>query len=284
VTDVGYGTGTLPGAGGGARHTCCWTPAAAPVGVLVVAHGLAEHSGRYHWFATCMARRGYIVHAIDHRGHGRSDGRRADIGSFDDAVTDLGTLFNRAADAQPALPCFVLGHSMGGAIAFALAARTPPRLAGLLLSAPLLGMDPATPAWRIAVVKALARVAPGLGALTLPSDTISRDPAVVSAYDNDPLVTRGAIPARTLAELFGHVAGFTALAPRIQVPVLVMHGTGDRLVPFAYVRPVVESIGSKDRTLKLYEGLYHEILNEPEREQVCSDIVAWLDAHIANLR
>jgi alpha-beta hydrolase superfamily lysophospholipase len=280
VTDVGYSTGTMPGASGGARHTCCWTAAAAPVGVVVLAHGLAEHSGRYHWLATRLARRGYIVHALDHRGHGRSDGRRADIVSFDDVVSDVGTLFKRATDAQPALPRFVLGHSMGGAIAFDFAARSSAHLHGLLLSAPLLGMDAATPAWRIALVRMLARLAPGVGAITLPSDTISRDPAVVSAYDNDPLVSRGAIPARTIAELFEHVGAFGALAPRLQTPVLVMHGTADRLVPFANVRSVVQALGSRDRTLKLYEGLYHEILNEPEREQVCSDIEGWLADHL----
>ena len=279
MSAVEESSGSLTGAGGVALHTCCWRPHADPVGLVVIAHGLAEHSARYRWFATRLATEGYLVHALDHRGHGRSPGRRADIGAFDDVVRDLGTLFDRAAQSLPARPHFLLGHSMGGAIAFEWALRNPGRLSGLLLSAPLLALDPATPAARIALVKLLARLAPGLGAVTLPSDTISRDPAVVRAYDEDPLVYRSAIPARTLAQLFAHVGSFAARAALLQTPVLVMHGTGDRLVPFEHVRPIVAAIGSADRTLKLYEGLYHEILNEPEREQVCDDILRWLRGH-----
>jgi alpha-beta hydrolase superfamily lysophospholipase len=267
-------SGSMRGSGGGALHTCSWTPSGSPVGVVVVAHGLAEHSARYDWFATRLALQGYVVHALDHRGHGRSEGRRADIGAFDDIVRDVGALFDRAAESSPSLPHFLLGHSMGGAIAFDWALRHPGRLAGLLLSAPLLALDPATPGWRIALIRLLARVAPGLGAVTLPSDTLSRDPAVVRAYDADPLVFRGAIPARTVAELFTHVGGFAQRAPQLRAPVIVLHGTGDRLV-----QPVVAALGSTDRTSKLYEGLYHEILNEPEREQVCDDILRWLRGH-----
>ena len=280
MNDVDFSTGTLPGASGGTRHTCCWSPQGAPRSLLVLTHGLAEHSGRYHWFASQLARNGCVVHAIDHCGHGRSDGRRADIVSFAGVVTDLGALLQRATLAHPGLPCFLFGHSMGGALAFDCALRNPERINGLVLSAPLLAMDPAAPAWRVALVRLLARVAPGLGAITLPADTISRDPEMVRAYEEDPLVYRGAIPARTIAELFANVATLAARAPQLRMPLLYLHGSGDRLVPLAHSRTVVERAGSTDRTQRIYEGLYHEILNEPEREQVARDISDWVAAHL----
>ncbi|MFO1426192.1 MAG: alpha/beta hydrolase [Steroidobacteraceae bacterium] len=214
------------------------------------------------------------------RGHGRSDGRRADIVSFAAVVADLGALLQRAKLAHPGLPCFLFGHSMGGALAFDCALRNPEHISGLLLSAPLLAMDPAAPAWRVALVRLLARVAPGLGAITLPADTISRDPEMVRAYEEDPLVYRGAIPARTIAELFANVATLAARAPQLRMPLLYLHGSGDRLVPLAHSRTVVERAGSGDRTLRIYEGLYHEILNEPEREQVARDISDWVAARL----
>ncbi len=282
MTGVVRSSGSMRGVDGGLRHTCSWTPEGGPRGLVFIAHGLAEHAARYDWFATRLASQGFVVHALDHRGHGRSPGRRADIVAFDGVVDDLGALLDGVSAASPSLPRFLFGHSMGGAIAFEWALRHPGRLAGLLLSAPLLALDSQLPRWRVALLRWLARVAPGVGAVTLPSDTLSRDPAVVRAYDADPLVYRGAIPARTVAELFAHVAGFLGRAPAMRTPVFVLHGTGDRLVPANQVRPVVAAIGSPDRTLKLYEGFYHEILNEPEREQVCDDILRWLGEHSAS--
>ena len=130
-------------------------------------------------------------------------------------------------------------------------------------------------------VRLLSRAAPNTGAMTLPAAAISRDPAVVRAYEADPLVFRGAVPARTLVELIDAIAGFPADAPRLKLPVLVQHGTGDSLVPLAAVRPVYERLGSnpKLRTLRVYEGLFHEAYNEPERHRVITDLEAWLDAN-----
>jgi acylglycerol lipase len=171
----------------------------------------------------------------------------------------------------------LIGHSMGGAIAFAYALRHQDALRGLVLSAPLLGTDPAVPKVQEVAARVLSRLAPGLGALKLPADTISRDPAVVRAYRTDPLVYTGAIPARTLVELVDAVATFPAAAPRLRIPVLILHGTGDSLVPLAHTTAVVERIGSSDRTVRHYDGLYHEVFNEPERERVFADLLRWLE-------
>jgi alpha-beta hydrolase superfamily lysophospholipase len=126
----------------------------------------------------------------------------------------------------------------------------------------------------------LSRFSPNTGALTLPATAISRDPAVVRAYESDPLVFRGAIPARTLVELLEAMATFPDAVSRLRMPVLVQHGTADRLVPLAATRPLYERLGnSKQRTLRVYEGLFHEAYNEPEREQVLADLEAWIEHH-----
>lgn len=255
-----------------------WLPAESPARVVVIAHGLAEHSGRYAGFAQRLASRGFAVHALDHRGHGRSPGRRANIECFDTVVEDLATLVSGATQQHPGVPVTLLGHSMGGAIALACALHHPDLLHDLVLSAPALAPDPAVPGLQVRLVRFLSRWLPDVGALKLPAEAISRDPEVVRAYEADPLVYRGAVPARTLAELFDAMGVFPATAGALRLPVLVLHGTGDTLVALEHCRPVYEAFGSPDSTVKAYDGLFHEVLNEPERERVIADLLAWLDA------
>lgn len=268
----------LTGVGGLALHAEAWLPDAPPARIVVIAHGLAEHIGRYQALAEWFVARGYGVYALDHRGHGRSAGRRANIDRFAYLVSDLDTLVQSAARAHPGAPITLLGHSMGGAIAFAYAAQHPERLRALVLSAPALGA-PSAPPLQVWVARRLSRLLPNLGVLTLPAAAISRDPAVVQAYETDPLVYRGSIPARTAAELLTAMEWFPSVARSVRLPVLVLHGTADTLVPLDATGPVVEGIGSGDKTLRRYEGLYHEVFNEPERAQVLADLGAWLDLH-----
>ncbi len=161
----------------------------------------------------------------------------------------------------------MLGHSMGGAVAFASALRLQHRLRGLVLSAPALATGQSVPRLQEMFVRLLSVVAPDTGALTLPPDAVSRDPSVVARYAADPLVHHKAIPARTLVELLGAMQGFPASAPGLRLPTLVLHGTADKLVPLAATRPVYQAFGTRDCVVKLYDGLYHEVFNEPEREQ-----------------
>jgi alpha-beta hydrolase superfamily lysophospholipase len=268
---------TIDGEAGARLHARHWWPDAEPHSIAVITHGLAEHCGRYGELVGRLASAGYAVYALDHRGHGRSSGGRANIDRFEYVLADVGRLFAQARADWPALPATLIGHSMGGAIAFAYACRHPSTLHALVLSAPLLGMNPNVPKVQELVARLLSRIAPGLGVLKLPADTVSRDPEVVRAYLNDPLVHSGAIPARTLVELVEAVQTFPSLAPGLQLPVLVLHGTGDQLVPLEFTLPVVERIGSRDRTLRRYDGLYHEVFNEPERAQVYADLLAWLE-------
>jgi len=270
---------TTAGIGGLDLHARAWLPDAKPVAVIALAHGLGEHLGRYEHVAQRLVSAGYAVYAVDHRGHGRSPGRRANIERFDHVLSDFCAFAGRAARQHPGCDLFLLGHSMGGAIAFAAAPRLQENLRGLVLSAPALAVEDRLPAWQKAGARLLSAVAPNVGVLTLEAASISRDPQVVRAYENDPLVHHGSIPARTAVELLDATRTFGAQARRLTVPVLVMHGTADRLVPLGPTRRVHQAIAAKDRTLRYYEGLYHELFNEPERDRVLEDVLGWLAAH-----
>ncbi len=270
--------GTLQGSNGSELFCRSWLPGHRPSRVVVIAHGLAEHSGRYGRLAERLVGQGFAAYALDHRGHGHSPGRRANIQRFDYVVEDLHLLLARAAADNAGLPVTLIGHSMGGAIALECALRHPQSQHQLVLSAPALATGEGVSALQIAAVRMLSALLPNVGVLTLPAEALSRDPDVVRAYVQDPLVYRGAIPARTLAELFKVMKSFPDSAPRLGLPVLVLHGTGDTLVPLAAVEGILARLGPVDKTIHRYEGLYHEVFNEPERDRVIGDLLDWLHA------
>jgi acylglycerol lipase len=255
-----------------------WLPEDAPPrAVVVLAHGASEHGGRYAWTAEKLAERGYALYAIDHRGHGKSEGDRAVIDRMRHAVEDLDTLVERVQTSHGGLPLVLLGHSMGGAVALSYTIENEDKLDALVLSAPLAALEAASPVTR-AVGRVLSAVAPGLGVFAIDSTAVSRDPQVVADYDADPLNYHGRLPARTVAELSSAIDGFPEGVERFRLPMLVMHGTADRLTPIAGSEMVADRAGSADKTFKRYDDLYHELLNEPERQQVLDDIADWLDA------
>ena len=269
--------GRFGGEGGLEIYWQAWLPEGEPRAVIVLAHGASEHGGRYAWTGEELTGRGYAVYAIDHRGHGRSAGDRAVIDRMRNAVEDLHTLVERAARAYPGRPLVLLGHSMGGAVALAYTAAHEDALDALVLSGALAVLEAASPVQRV-VGRVLSAVAPSLGVVAIDSTAVSRDPDVVADYDADPLNYHGKLPARTVAELSRAIDGFPEAVTRFRLPMLAMHGTADRLVPIAGSEMVIERAGSGDKTFKRYDGLYHEILNEPERQQVVDDIADWLDA------
>jgi alpha-beta hydrolase superfamily lysophospholipase len=264
------------GIGGLDLYAQAWLPENHVRAVVVVAHGLGEHSGRYAGLAEALVGSGHAVYALDHRGHGRSPGARANIERFEYLVSDFGAFAGRAARQHPETPVFTLGHSMGGAVAFASALRLQNTLRGLVLSAPALGTDEAAPKGRKLLARVLSSIAPNTGVWRIEASRISRDPAIVQAYASDPLVHHGPIPARTAVELLDAMQGFLAQAPRLRLPTLVLHGTADSLVPVGATRPVYQALDAQKRTIKYYEGLFHEVLNEPERAQVLDDLQHWL--------
>jgi alpha-beta hydrolase superfamily lysophospholipase len=268
--------GRFGGEGGLEIYWQAWLPEGEPRAVIVLAHGASEHGGRYAWTGEELNKRGYAVYAIDHRGHGRSAGDRAVIDRMHNAVEDLHTLVERAQGAYPGRPLVLLGHSMGGAVALAYTAEHEDALDALVLSGALAVLEAASPVQRVAG-RVLSVVAPSLGVVAIDSSAVSRDPEVVADYDADPLNYHGKLPARTVAELSRAIDRFPDAVTHFRLPMLVMHGTADRLVPIAGSEMVVDRAGSEDKTFKRYDGLFHEILNEPERQQVLDDIAAWLD-------
>lgn len=244
-----------------------WAPPSPPRAVFAIVHGYAEHSGRYEWTAGRLTARGYAVEALDLRGHGRSDGERVFVNSFEEYHDDVERFLDRVRARHPELPLFLFGHSMGGGIVTSFVIARKPELAGVVLSgSALLSPRPAPPPSAEPVKPA-----------PLPATAISRDPAVVAAYENDPLVYRG-LPRTDRATAWeGAFRLVQEGMESIAAPILIMHGTADLLTPAEGSRRLFERVSSPDKTLRLYEGLYHEILNEPEKEQVVADLLAWLD-------
>jgi acylglycerol lipase len=276
---VEHRTGHFDGEGGVRIFWQAWLPDGQPRGVVAMAHGVSEHSGRYAWTGEQLAARGYALYALDQRGHGQSGGARAVIDRVDNAVADLGQLVALAgAESGGGEKPFLFGHSMGGFLALAFATRRQEEIRGLLLSAPVAVLEATSPVQRIAG-HILSAIAPKVGVFDIDSSRVSRDPEVVRDYDSDPLNYHGKLAARTVHEMAQEVARFPESVPKITVPLLIQVGTGDRLVPPESSELVYGWASSGDKTIKHYDGLFHEILNEPEREAVVADTLAWLDAH-----
>lgn len=244
---------------------------------MTISHGFGEHIGRYAHVAERLNTAGYAVYGLDHHGHGHSAGRRARI-SLAAAVADLDQLIVTVARARhPDLPQFLLGHSLGGAIALRYAIAHQRRLTGLALSGPLATVE-GGPALH-ALARALGTVLPAAPVSRIDPRLISRDAAVVTAYAADPLNHHGPVTAGVARELVRHAGTLARDVRAITLPTLIMWGTADRLCPPAGAELVAANIGSADLTVRPYPGLFHEIFNEPERELVLDDLVAWLQAH-----
>jgi acylglycerol lipase len=278
TTALRHEEGRLTGERGVPIYHQTWLPAADPVGVVVIAHGFAEHGGRYAGVAERLVAAGYAVRAADHRGHGRSGGRRTSVVRFADYVADLNTVLSACRKQWPSLQIFVVGHSMGGLVALSLAVTHPESLDALVVSAPAACPGEVSRS-TIILGKVLSRAVPDLGVLKLPLNRISRDPAVVAAYNADPLVFPTRIRARLGAEMLETMEQVSDGLAGLRLPLLVMQGTEDGLVDPGCGPMVYGRAGSPDKTLKMYDGLWHEIFNEPERDIVLGDLVSWLDAH-----
>lgn len=271
-------TGTLIGPRASRIFHQAWLPDAPPSAVLLVVHGLGEHSGRYGNVVNHFVPRGYAVYALDHYGHGQSDGQREYVERFDDYIHTLKIFFDQVHGWQPRPPIFLMGHSLGGLISAVYLLDDQAGLAGAVLSAPAVKAPKLSPALLV-MGRLLSVVAPKLGVLALDASAVSRDPEVVRAYVNDPLVFTGKTTARLGAETIAAMQRVQAGAAAITLPLLILQGGADRLVDPAGAELLYQAAGSADKTLKTYPGLYHEIYNEPEHEQVLGDVEAWLAAH-----
>ena len=257
-----------------------WRPSVPARAVVAIVHGVKSHGGYYGWAAEELAAAGYAVYALDLRGRGKSDGERLYIDDLDEYLGDVGTLIGLAASREPGLPVFLLGHSAGGVISCVYTLDHQARLAGLVCES--FAYKVAAPRFVLTLVKWISRFAPRLPVLRLKTADFSRDPAAVKAMVDDPLGVHGeAQPARTVAQLVGGTERLEREFSRITLPVLILHGTADRVTNPAGSREFYAAAGSGDKTLKLYDGHAHDLLNDLGRERVMADIRGWLDARVA---
>lgn len=271
--------GTFPSASGGETFWQAWVPEN-PKALVLLAHGVAEHSGRYAAVAERLNSAGYAVYAVDHHGHGKSSGTPGNLGRMSWLAEDFDTLRFQAANEHTSLPIFLLGHSLGGLLVLDyLIGKGEEGLVGIALSGPAVDVAVGSRI-ELALAPLISRIAPNLPVTDLGIDNISRDPGVVTRYREDPLVYTGRIRARTGAEVLAAVQRVQDGLGRLTLPVLVQHGGDDRLATPTGGQLVHDRVSSADKTLKLYTGLFHEIFNEPERAVVLDDLVGWLDAHV----
>jgi alpha-beta hydrolase superfamily lysophospholipase len=266
--------GRVVGAGDVELYWQGWLPPS-PRGVLLLCHGLGEHAGRYGNVVDAVVPDGWAVYGLDLRGHGLSGGRRAHIERYADLLADVDVFRRTVVARHPGLPVVLLGHSMGGQIALAYALDHQDDLAGLVLSAPALAGD-VVPKPVVPLLRALGRVAPRLRPAGIDVTKISKDPAVVAAYQADQLVHHG---KPTLALGLGIVGQFAVLPERartLTLPLLLQHGSADALTDPAGTRLLSDTAGSADKTVRWYDGLWHEIYNEPERARPLADLREWL--------
>lgn len=255
-----------------------WQPDMAARGVVLLAHGLAEHSGRYAELARVLTDAGFALFAVDHEGHGQSPGRRCAVAQFSTLIGGMMRLEAHARSLMPDLPVSLLGHSMGGLIAALTALDDQRRYRALLLSGPAIIAPEPPPRWQEWLLRRLARWLPNLPALALDANEISRDPAVVDAYRADPLVYNGKIAAAMVVAIFDAMTVLRERAGELTLPLLAMHGELDKLTAPEGSRELIENAASDDKTLTIWPGLRHEIFNEPEGDEVMQAATAWLVA------
>ncbi len=268
--------GRFSGAGGVDLYWQAWVPLGGLDAVVVLAHGGGEHSGRYGNVVDHLVPRRYAIYALDHRGHGCSGGRRATIDRFSQYVDDLDAFVELVRKEQAESPIVVLGHSLGAAIGLSFALEHPEGLDALVLSgAPVVISDDVSRV-QLSLGRVLSRVAPRLPLVKIDSTKVSRDPDVVRAYDADPLVFHGKLDARMAGELLRVVESFPDRVGELRVPVLCLHGSRDELADPKGSEMLIERADSNDKTLHVYDGMYHEVFNELGLEQVLADLEAWL--------
>lgn len=260
-------------------YTQCWLPEEKPRAVLAIVHGFGEHSDRYGNIVHALLPHGIGVCAFDLRGHGRSSGQRGHIDSWQDFRQDVRAFLDHVRQRVGEVPIFLFGHSMGGLIVLDYALETPQGLAGVIASGPVLAQPGVSPVL-IFVSRLVSRLYPRFSMDThLDASALSRDPEVVRAYEQDPLVHSRA-SARLGTELTATVERVQARASRWTLPLLILHGSDDRLAPPEGSRTFFDNVAIADKTYKEYPGGYHEPHNDIQKEQAIQDVLDWLEGHL----
>jgi acylglycerol lipase len=256
-----------------------WSPQSAARAVVVICHGVNSHGGQYAWVGEQFAAGGLVAYALDLRGRGKSDGERFYVEDVSDYVSDVANTVNLAKSRHPGLPVFLLGHSAGGVVSAVYVLENQAGLAGFICES--FAFQVPAPGFALAAIKAVSHIAPRLPVLRLKNEDFSRDPKAVDALNNDPLIAHEVQPAITVAALVRADERLREEFPTITLPVLIMHGTDDKATVCHGSQFFYETAGSQDKTLKLYEGHYHDLLNDIGKEQVMKEIREWIDSRVA---
>jgi alpha-beta hydrolase superfamily lysophospholipase len=266
------------GSGGTRLHMRVWRPAA-PRAVVVICHGVNSHSGQYFWTGERLAAAGFAVYAYDHRGRGKSEGPRFYVGDISEYTDDLGIFIALAKSRELGKKVFLLGHSAGGVVSCAWALDHQAEIAGFICES--FAFEVPAPAVILTLVRFLGRVVPRLPALKLKMRDFTRDPAALRALEADPLTKGETQPAGTVAALLKATDRMRREFPAIALPVLILHGTADKATVPAGSQLFYERAGSRDKTLKLYEEHFHDLLNDVGKEAVIADVIAWIDSRLS---
>lgn len=272
----------IRGANGLAIFVRSWRPEGAPRAIVAICHGVNSHGGYYGWAAAQLVESGLAVYALDLHGRGQSDGERFYIENIEEYVADVDALINLARTREPSIPTYLLGHSAGAVISCVYALEHQEKLAGLICES--FAFQVAAPDIALSVVKGLARIAPHTQLHRLKNVEFSRDPDVVRAMNADPLIDKEIQPTKTVSELVHATERLRREFPRIKVPVLILHGTADKVARPAGSQFFYDTAGSTDKTLKLYEGHVHDLLNDYDREVVMTDIKSWILSRLPAVR
>lgn len=269
---------SLDGVGGLKIFVRSWRPSGQARAVVVICHGFNSHSGYFTWVAEQLTADGLAVYALDLRGRGRSDGERFFVEKFADYLSDIGTLMALAKSREPGLPVFLLGHSAGGVISSVYTLEHQSELAGFICES--FAFQVPAPDFALAVLKGLSHVAPHAHVLKLNNEDFSRDPDVVRTMNEDPLIANEVQPTLTVAEMVRADERLKREFPLFKLPVLILHGTLDKATKPSGSQLFYDKAGSTDKTLKLYEGYYHDLLNDVGKERVMADVKGWINAHV----
>lgn len=259
-------------------HLRSWMPEGEPRAVIVICHGVNSHGGQHAWTAEQFAARGFVAFALDLRGRGKSEGERFFVEDVDDYVADLAGAIDIARKRHPGLPIYVLGHSAGGVVSCTYALDHQDEIHGLICES--FAFQVPAPGFVLSAIKGLSHVAPRLGVLTLHMKDFTRDPVALAALEADPLTKGESQPAATVAALVRADERLKESFGEIELPVLILHGTADKATVCQGSEYFYEHAGSVDKTLKLYDGHYHDLLNDLGKESVFADIAGWIEARL----
>lgn len=254
-----------------------WTPEGEAKAAALIVHGLNEHSGRYQDLAAFLTENDYAVYSLDLPGHGKSYGLRSYVDDLQDFIDPLEIYQDMIREWHPGLPIYLLGHSMGGTISAAYLIEHQDKFAGAVLSGPLVKVPDYVSNFTLKIGEILSAVLPKMRIISIDAQAVSRDPAVVEDYLNDPLVFTGKVTARISNEINKAIAIIEEKGSMISIPLLLLHGSADRLCESAWSEYLNDLVSSQDKKLIIYEGLYHEVYNEPEADTVFADLLNWLE-------